>query len=65
MFVLDFFLLSIGFGSLWWVIHDSDEVHRITAALMGAIAAVWIFCLMPTLLKIPVLMLLLVCFFIV
>lgn len=65
MSVFDFFLLSIGFGSLWWGIHDADEIHRLAAMFIGFLTLIWIFCLMPMLIKTLVLSVFLLYFFLV
>lgn len=59
MSIVDFFLLSISFGSLWVGIRNTDEIHKIAAIFTGSIALIWIFCLMPVAVKISLLTVLL------
>lgn len=40
-------LLLLGFSSIWFGLKTKDEIHRMTAAILGCIFLVWGFALAP------------------
>ncbi|WP_036482364.1 hypothetical protein [Myxosarcina sp. GI1] len=41
------FFLGIGLGTIWWGIRTTEEVARLTAAIVGALLLIWGLCLTP------------------